>query len=236
MDERKELILLSIISYFIERASPISSKLLEEDFNISSATIRNDMSYLEKQGLIYQPHTSAGRIPTEVGYRFYVDQLIEKAKEDKNIQERFTRIKHDYFKKKAISNVYDSVSVLSKATENIAFATIPGNNKTFYLGLAHILKAPEFIHNISHASEVIEVLEGGFFSVLSHLKIDNTVRIFIGKENILPQMKSCSLMAIEYKDHGFLGVIGILGPTRMNYAYNKVVLEYAAGMLNNEIS
>ncbi len=232
MDERKELILFAIIRYFIDRANPIGSKLLKEDFNISTATIRNDMAFLEKEGLIYQPYTSAGRVPTEVGYRFYVDELIDKFSKEDKIKERFDQIKKEYFKKKALKNVYDAIAILSKATDNIAFATIPENSKTFYLGLANMLRKPEFVSNISYASEVIEVLEKGFFSVLDQLNIDDKIRIFIGKENIISQMQSCSLIAVKYNSHGYSGVIGILGPMRMKYAYNKMVLEYALSLLN----
>jgi transcriptional regulator of heat shock response len=234
MDERKQLILSAIINYFIEKAVPIGSKLLEEDFDISSATIRNDMSFLEKEGLIYQPYTSAGRVPTEVGYRFYVDKIIDDIQKNEGINEKFEQIKQEYFKKKVIANVYDVVAILSKATSNIAFATIPENKKTFYLGLANILKKPEFINNFSYASEVIEVLEEGFFTILNELNIDHKIRIYIGKENIISQMQSCSMLAVSYFDHGFKGIIGILGPMRMNYSYNKILLEYAKNMLNNE--
>ena len=232
--DRKELILDAIIRYFIETAMPVGSKKLEQDFKVSSATIRNDMAFLEKEGLIAQPHTSAGRVPTEVGYRFFVDKIQNIDQERKLAELKFDAIKSEYYKKKATERVYDTVAILSRLTENVAFATIPANNKTFYMGIANILRKPEFIQNIASASEVIEVLEKGFFSVLSDLPIDNNIRIFIGKENIIPQIQTCSMLAVKYCSKGYEGVIGILGSMRMKYAYNKALLELAGNMINDE--
>ena len=82
MDKRKLSILKAIIETFISQGGPVGSHYLLEEFDlsVSPATIRNDMMFLEKEGLIYQPHTSAGRVPTEQGLRFFVDQVMEEPK------------------------------------------------------------------------------------------------------------------------------------------------------------
>ena len=79
MNDRKKKILHSIISEYIKSAEPIGSRHVAKnlDIGLSSATIRNEMADLEEMGYITQPHTSAGRIPTDKGYRFYVDQLVQ---------------------------------------------------------------------------------------------------------------------------------------------------------------
>ena len=76
---RRCRILAAIVESYIESGEPVSSKFIlqREGLDVSSATIRNDLAYLEKQGYLHQPHTSAGRVPTEMGYRFYVDHLLE---------------------------------------------------------------------------------------------------------------------------------------------------------------
>ena len=78
LQERKMKILQAIIRNYLETGEPVGSRTISKytDLNLSSATIRNEMSDLEEMGLITQPHTSAGRIPSDKGYRFYVDQLI----------------------------------------------------------------------------------------------------------------------------------------------------------------
>src|SRR3954466_8403091 len=75
MTDRQELILSAIIEQYAEVASPVGSSLMAKVFGVSSATIRAEMAELERLGFITQPHTSAGRIPTDKGYRFYVNSL-----------------------------------------------------------------------------------------------------------------------------------------------------------------
>ena len=90
LDERKTKILNAIIRNYLETGEPVGSRTISKytDLNLSSATIRNEMSDLEEMGYILQPHTSAGRIPSDKGYRFYVDNLIaEKDKEVSDMKE-----------------------------------------------------------------------------------------------------------------------------------------------------
>ena len=79
LDDRKTKILYAIIKTYLETGEPVGSRTISKyaDLNLSSATIRNEMSDLEEMGYILQPHTSAGRIPSDKGYRFYVDQMME---------------------------------------------------------------------------------------------------------------------------------------------------------------
>lgn len=79
MKERQKAVLKAVVESYIENGEPVSSKsiLQREGMNVSSATVRNDLAELVRLGLLHQPHTSAGRIPTESGYRFYVDHLLE---------------------------------------------------------------------------------------------------------------------------------------------------------------
>src|SRR5882762_7069496 len=81
MTDRQKQILSAIVEQYAEVASPVGSSLLAKLFGVSSATIRAEMAQLEEQGFIMQPHTSAGRIPTDKGYRFYVNNLANGTKE-----------------------------------------------------------------------------------------------------------------------------------------------------------
>ena len=87
LDERKQKILYAIIRTYMETGEPVGSRTISKysDLNLSSATIRNEMSDLEEMGYIIQPHTSAGRIPSDKGYRLYVDHILEN--KDQEIQE-----------------------------------------------------------------------------------------------------------------------------------------------------
>ncbi len=88
LDERKKKILKAIISNYLETGEPVGSRTISKytDLNLSSATIRNEMADLEEMGYIIQPHTSAGRIPSDLGYRFYVDNLMEEKEEVEEIK------------------------------------------------------------------------------------------------------------------------------------------------------
>lgn len=89
LSERKQKILDAIIRTYLETGEPVGSRTISKytDLNLSSATIRNEMADLEEMGLIVQPHTSAGRIPTDKGYRLYVDQMLKEADQDREHRE-----------------------------------------------------------------------------------------------------------------------------------------------------
>ena len=88
LSDRKLKILHAIIKTYLETGEPVGSRTISKytDMNLSSATIRNEMADLEELGFIMQPHTSAGRIPSDKGYRLYVDQVIEVMKQQGHVQ------------------------------------------------------------------------------------------------------------------------------------------------------
>jgi len=227
--DRKQEVLKAIIQHFINTGEPVGSNtiMVSYKFSVSPATIRNDMASLEKEEFIFQPHTSAGRVPTDKGYRTYVNELADVNAERAFALETLHNLQKEFAIEQAKEKIYEGVSLLSRATQNVSFATLPDNARTFYLGLSNVLRQPEFLNDTIRASQVIEVLEkhDNFITLLQKLKIDDTIQSFIGKENILPQIQSCSLMVTKYELKGFTGYIGLLGPTRMNYPFNQVILE-----------
>lgn len=120
MDERKKKILRAIVQDYVSTAEPVGSRTIAKKFDlgISPATIRNEMSDMEELGLIEQPHTSAGRIPSDAGYRYYVDWLMEKphlSKKDKEIIEHETA-KHIAEIQTVIANSSKILSDLTRLT------------------------------------------------------------------------------------------------------------------------
>lgn len=240
MQDRQKLILKAIIQEFIETAQPVGSKtiLLGYNFDVSPATIRSDMANLEKEGLLTQPHTSAGRIPTDLGYRLFVNELADydRSREmaKKTVQNIKKKFKHNELKRK----VYEAVSILAQATNNVSFATFP-NSRTFYLGISNVLKKPEFVNNPLQASQVVEVIEDSdnfIDTITKSFEPKDGIQIFIGHENLIEQIQSCSMIISAYESDDFYGHIGILGPTRMNYAYNSVILEEVTKLLNQDLN
>ena len=233
MDLRQQKILEAIIEKFIQSATPVGSMHIYDsyDFDISPATIRNEMALLEREGYVCQPHTSAGRIPTGRAYRMFVNQMkigpsiMARARKD------IERIQKQHYLKKVKEKLYDIVAILAGVTSNISFATLPDAKRVFYIGVSNILGQPEFISDPLGATKVIKILENELFDILSELEITSEGAIYIGEENILPEFESCSLLAVPYEYKGFDGVMGILGCTRMDYAYNMAALKSAVEIL-----
>jgi len=236
-EERRKKVLKEIIKQFIQTAEPVGSKtlLVSYKFFVSPATIRNDMTILEEEGYIFQPHTSAGRIPTDKGYRIYVDEMADYNKARQEAQSVLNQIRKEFKVEKMREKLYDAVSLLARASNLVSFATTPDNPRTFFLGMSNVLRQPEFSENTVHASEVLEVLEksDNFVLTLPTLNIEDTTKTFIGEENLIPQIQSCSIIVNTYKKDGFTGYFGILGPKRMNYAFNIVLIDEIKKLLEN---
>lgn len=227
---RKKNLLKYIIESFISDNKPVSSKYIKKKYNvnISEATIRNDMQDLENDGYIFSPHTSAGRVPTEKAFREYVDNLTN-FRDQKYINKQRKIALDDLLKGNIDDILYNSVSILSKYTNEIAFATIPSKKQAFYLGIANIIKTKEFLLDNVKIHSIIEVLEdkNNFIEKLNNINIDENIKVYIGKENLLPQIDSVAMIVSKYtlQNKGVSGHIGILGPIRMNYPYNMALLD-----------
>ncbi|HAI98119.1 TPA: hypothetical protein DCL30_01070 [Candidatus Peribacteria bacterium] len=235
MNERQGKLLAAIIDQFIQTAIPVGSKRLLEvgDFCCSSATIRSEMGLLEDEGFLEQPHISAGRIPTAKGYRAYVQEFMAPSSYERKVRKRFDELKEEYFQRKDQERVYEAVALLARMIPNVAFATVPHKNRVYFMGLANALKQPEFQMNPLLACEVAEFLEDKLDWLLGNVEIDDHIRYYIGDQHILKAVPSCSLMVTSYAVRGTKGAVGILGPMRMDYAYNTVALDMVADLLKS---
>lgn len=135
LDERKLKILHAIIQNYLETGEPVGSRTISKyaDLNLSSATIRNEMSDLEELGYIIQPHTSAGRIPTDKGYRLYVDNMLKEKEEQIAGREREVEQMRDFLSEK-VDRVEELLQTVAKA---LAIDT----------NYATMVTAPQFYHN-----------------------------------------------------------------------------------------
>ncbi len=235
MNSRQAKLLQAIIDQFIQTALPVGSKKLLESggFPVSSATIRSEMLFLENEGFLEQPHISAGRIPTVKGYRMYVQDFMQPSRHESAVRAKFQTLKQQYFQNKDRERVYEAVALLAHMIHNVSFATVPYRDRVYYLGLANAMRQPEFQSDALFVSGVVEVLEESLAELLEHVIVDDKVRYYIGEKDLSPHIQSCSLMVTGYKVRDELGVVGILGPVRMDYAYNTVALEMVADMLKD---
>jgi len=215
MTNRQKLILSSIVEQYAEVASPVGSSLLAKAFGVSSATIRAEMAELERLGYIHQPHTSAGRVPTDKGYRFYVNELAET--QDKLISrpsaERAlsARVQHGGIPERTIRNAVDT---LVELTHNLGLATI--GDQLYMSGLSNLFGQPEFIQT-GQVQEVARLLDN-LEPWLREAAPNEALSVYIGRENPIGRNSGCTLIiskfASPFSDKSY---IGVLGPTRQSY-------------------
>ena len=237
-NERKQEVLKAIVKHFVETAEPVGSNtiIVRYDFHVSPATIRNDMASLENEGLIFQPHTSSGRVPTDNGYRKYIEEIADTEKAQEKAISVLKELQAEHKTEKAKEYLHDGVQLLSRATKMASFATVPDSKRTFYLGLSNILRQPEFLQDAMQASQVMEVFEksDNFLNTLQSLDLEDSPRAFIGDENILPQTQSCSIVVAKYHIQGFDGYVGLLGPKRMDYPFNIAMVQQVKNLLEQK--
>ncbi len=233
MTPRQEKILRAIVEEYAEVASPVGSHLLAKIFQVSSATIRAEMAELERSGYITQPHTSAGRIPTDKGYRFYVNQTTEEGQLERTPQraERAlsARIGEGSVPERAIRNTVDT---LVELTHNLGIATI---GKQLYMsGLSNLFGQPEFMHpgQVQEVARLLDNLEPW----LREAAPNQPLSVYIGSENPIGRNSGCSLIISKfrspYSDRSF---IGVLGPTRQSYREVMSLVENAGQMLEKAL-
>lgn len=214
--ERQRAVLLSIVEQYAEVASPVGSSLLAKVFGVSSATIRTEMAELERLGYIKQPHTSAGRIPTDKGYRYYVNYLSETEQERTPLERRgeraiTTRVQHGGLPERTIRNAVDT---LVELTHNLGLATI--GDQLYMSGLSNLFGQPEFIHpgQVQEVARLLDNLEPW----LREAAPNDPLSVYIGRENPIGGSAGCSLIISRfgspYSDQSY---IGVLGPTRQSY-------------------
>ena len=218
--ERQNLILDKIIEEYITSAQPVSSQGLEKkyDFGISPATIRIEMQKLADAGFVFQPHTSAGRVPTDKGYRFYVDNLLGKG---------FLEEKYDLEIENLIEKeIGDTIKFLQSITKNLA--SFSSNLALGYLfdenifwkeGWEEVLQEPEFKETniIANFADVIRHFE----EEIEGLEINSGIKVFIGKENPFSKAKEFSIIISGcHLPNEKKGALAILGPKRMAYDKN----------------
>ena len=138
LDDRKTRILNAIIKNYMETGEPVGSRTISKytDLNLSSATIRNEMADLEELGYIVQPHTSAGRIPSDKGYRFYVDHLMEEKNEEISDMKNFV-IEHTEKMEQVLQQV---AKILANNTNYATMVSAPSyhKNKVKFIQLSNV--------------------------------------------------------------------------------------------------
>ena len=227
--ERQKALLKKIIENFIKNAEPLASGFLVGKIKekVSPATVRSEMVALENDGFVFQPHTSAGRIPTEKAYQFYVENYLNKERElsEKEVallDEMKNQPADDRLK---IKNFAKAIANLSHQGVMVTFAECDN----YHTGLSNIFSQPEFQDKdlVINLSSVIDHLD----KQLAELEKRNLTEpeILIGRKN--PIGCDCSLIVFKYQLGKFKGIIGLIGPMRMDYEKNYALVKESVKLL-----
>lgn len=224
LDSRKETLLKLTVRRYVKTAEPVGSAWLAEEsgLDVSPATIRNELAALEDGGFLVQPHTSAGRIPGEAGYRYYVKHFLERKKAAKETVESF---------REAFAGEMEDAERLRRAAKALAEEAQAaalvgfGPRDVYYTGLTNLFSQPEFrqFALVTSMSRVLDHLDETMEKMFP--EVGSQVRILIGSEN--PFGAECGLLVARAP----IGLLGILGPMRMDYDADAALLEAAVETL-----
>ena len=230
LSPRQQSILHRVIDTYIDTAQPVGSHFITELFlslyrdSYSPATVRHEMGILEEKGYLTHPHTSAGRVPTDRGYRFYVDHGL---REESVAEDSFDLLRHDVpHAAEELEPYAEKVSdVLSSLADQISLVFLPppaggARGKLFIQGSSLMLEKPEF-RELEKARMILKTLEAKdkFSGWLREHTAPEGVSVSIGSENQMEAFTDCAVLSASIRVQGEpLGIVGVLGPRRMRYA------------------
>lgn len=216
--ERQIQILKAIIEEYIDTAEAVGSETLDKKYNlgISPATIRNEMVKLTQAGFLKQPHTSAGRSPTPVALKFYVDKIM-KAKELSIADEVSVRQKIMEYKDEMDHLFKEATKSLAKQTKTMSLAATDEGD-IYISGMSNILDMPEF-YDIDVTKHLLDTLDEYeyWWNIIKQLQESDPLGIFVGEMFGQRSMQTCGGVFIRFRSSSHQGAIGVVGPYRLNY-------------------
>jgi len=227
LTDKQKKILDYVVRDYIDYAQPVSSEFLKEKhrLDIAPATIRLKMQDLTEQGYLCQPHTSSGRVPTDKGYRFFVDEIIGGGCfGGSGLEIDFEREIKDEFE-----DVFRLAQAMTKnlanASSSLVLSYMAEEDVILKDGWEQILRNPELQEkeSISNLIDFLNYLESDVENILP----ESGFEIHIGKENLFPKASDFSMITFRYEPRDFDEIIlSIVGPKRMAYEKN-------IGLVNN---
>lgn len=230
LKDRQKTVLKATVLEHIKTARPVASQdLLRAGFEVSPATLRNEMLVLDDLGYLEQPHTSAGRIPTDQGYRFFVDNLSSEIflgkREEELLYKAFKINEVDDFAKefsRTIAGISDTFTAVGVLQEDVFYET----------GLARILEEPE-LYNIEQArmfGRLADLLDESIRDMFSDSEFEETCLrrqgVFIGGENPISEAEDFSMFVSSWRHpQGFQGFVTMVVPRRTNYPKHKALIK-----------
>ena len=232
LSDRQKKLLCAVIEEYIEEAKPIGSQNLVAKckLEVSPATVRNEMVRLLEEGLLDKPHSSAGRVPTTMGIRLYLSDLMREEElpviEEVSLKQRLWPQRFS-----EIGLWYEGAMALADSAKNLA--VVLAGDYIFSAGAVSILENPEFFdidvtRTVLHLLDRRDLLSELFSKVASDREVHTLLGSELGLTNLLP----CGLVFARFGTKDGEGSIGVLGPNRMDYARVLPRVRYMAELLS----
>lgn len=229
---RQTQLLKAIVEEYIKTAEPVGSKNLVEKrgLNVSSATVRNEMARLAKEGFLKKPHTSAGRVPTAMGLRFYLNSLMEESSlpvlKEVALKQRLWQERFEFQKL-----FHEATLALAEVTGYLSFIA-DSSGFVLHAGAVNILEHPEFF-DIEATRAVLNLLDHQDLleNLFAKAGGEEEIHVLIGEETELPNLSECGVVFANFSAGKRSGTIGILGPSRMEYATVFPTIRYFKNLI-----
>jgi transcriptional regulator of heat shock response len=234
LSARQELILKLVVDAYLTTGKPVASKPIAEEEQVEwgPSTVRAELAALEAAGFLTHPHTSAGRVPTEVGYRYYVDRLMEAGMPSVEMK---VELELSRLRREIDEAMRETTAALAQVTDLMALVTAPPLGETLYVHGVSRLLSEEHLAELPQVDEMMGALErrAGVLGMLRSALDERSVFLWIGGENPQPELRSVSVVGANYGlAHRNLGSVGVVGPIRMDYATAIASVRGAAHQLS----
>lgn len=235
ISERQLHILKTVIEEYIETAEPVASDTLDKKYNlgVSPATIRNEMVKLTKAGYLQQPHTSAGRSPTPAAMRLYIEKLMKP--NELSVADEVTVKQKIWDHRSEIDKLLrEATKALANQTKTMSL-TATDEGDLYSSGMGNILDMPEF-YDIDITRHLLDTLDefDYWWNIFSHFAPEShTFRILLGEEFGRQLSNQCGGVFVQFRSAAHRGVIGVVGPSRLNYQRIIPVVQYMGNLLSD---
>jgi len=233
MNDRQSSILAAVIEEYSKSGLPVSSQFLAREYfdDVSAATIRNDMGALEDEGLLFQPHTSAGRIPTDRGYRYFVETLMHDRELTKREQVSLQKELLELRAKNA-RLARTTAKLLAAVSGNIGISGVVDAQEFYEFGFRRLLEEENNRDELCRLAEALDYIDEKVDALLGDLESGET-KIYIGSENPVREFGGYSMVVSPYESReGERGIVAVIGPKRMQYERNRSLVEYVRRVLS----
>ncbi len=229
---RQVQILRSIIEEFIETAEPVGSETLDKKYSlgVSPATIRNEMVYLTKQGYLSKSHSSAGRLPTPIAMKLYVNELMKE--KELSVADEVSAKERVWDSRKHLDEMlYQVTKALAERSHALGIA-LTDHKRLYHAGYSNLLQMPEFfdiqvMRNVLSLIEEVNLLE----EIFEYGASENPIRVVYGPELGNKHLEPIGVIFMSFNIGDMKCRLGVIGSHRFDYPYIIPIMKYYRSLI-----